>query len=98
MEKAPAIWMGVVPAFMSNKFPGEETSVLLNDGCDSYRAKCGSANPCMHVGAASSWHAVLRKSQQMCSKWHIFKAFVRQRDREAARSAVGEGVDIFVRM
>lgn len=52
----------------------------------------------MHGGAASSWRAVLMKSQQMCSKWHIFKAFIRQRDREAARSAVWEGVDIFVHM
>lgn len=34
----------------------------------------------------------------MCNKWHIFKAFVRQRVSEAARSAAGERVDIFVRM
>lgn len=70
----------------------------MNGDCDSFWAKCGFANQCMHVGAASSWHVVLRKSQEMCSKWHLFKAFVRQRLREAARSAAGEGVDIFVRM
>lgn len=83
--KGPTIWNGVVPACFLRK------KCAANGDCDSCWAKCGSANQRMHVGAVPSWHVVLRKSQEMCRKWHLFKDFVRQRVREAARSGCWGG-------